>query len=159
MHKQTTQEAKFCYRCVTSGVLVSHSHLCMGKGKRKRNKELGTLSRVLQGQPFSPCVVLCPSLSLPQVNSTSFPSPNLSHAPLRCCCTPPGSVEPAPLESQWQCQQAQPQLPALPWTTVRIPVWSRLAFPWAKSTGGTKQEASCSVCSRKICISAGTDEI
>lgn len=53
MHKQTTQEARFCYTRAASRVLGSHSHLWEGKGKKKRNKELRALSRVLQGQPFS----------------------------------------------------------------------------------------------------------
>lgn len=68
-----------------------HSHLHVGKGKRKRSKELRVLSRVFQGQPFSPCGVLCSHLSLPQVSSTTFPSPVVPN-PSHTHTPPPGAV-------------------------------------------------------------------
>lgn len=61
----TTQEAKFCCKYTASKVPERHSHWCMDKGERKRNKELRALSRVLQGQPLSTCRILWSHLSHP----------------------------------------------------------------------------------------------
>lgn len=103
-----TQEAKFCCKHTASKVSERHSHWCMGKGERKKNKELSALRfyRVSLSPPAGYFVLTW----VIRVSSTSFPSPvlpNPPHTPPRCCCSPAGSVEPGQLE----CKRAQTQLP------------------------------------------------
>lgn len=135
------------------------------KVKGKRSKELRVLSRDFQGQPFSPCGVLCSHLSLPQVNSTTFPSPvvpNPSHTP------PPGAVAAHPAawsQHHWNAsgnvgkpghiclhhlgQNAGVVQGGLPVSKVHRRHEAREHW----------QKASCSVCRRKVWVRAGTNEI
>lgn len=122
----------------------------MGKGERKRNKELRVLSRVLQGQPLSTCRVLCSHLSHPgQLNLFPFSCATKSFpSTLKVLCSPAGSVEPR----QLQCQPAQTQLPTFQ-TFLRILVRFRMASSCPKSTGGTRWEITL-VCRSAISMSA-----
>jgi len=157
VHKQATQEAKFCYRCAAPRVPEHRPPLCVGKAKRKRNKELRELSGVLQAQPFSPHGPFCSCLSLPQVSSTSSPSPEVlgpSHAPH-------SAASPHLAAWSWHCWKASGNAAASPAPAAHI-AWDccenssvvQSGFPVGKGhrrhkARETRQEASCSVCGRK----------
>lgn len=135
----TTQEAKFCCKHTASKVPERLSRWCMGKGEKKRNKKLGALSRILQGQPLSTCRVLCPHLSHPgQLNLC-----------LLLCYQILPTRPMVLLFPSWQRGVRTAAMPVSPDTApymfqtfLRILVQFRMASSWAKSMGkgGTRWE-------------------
>lgn len=134
----TTQEAKFRSKHTASKVSERYSYWCMGKGERKRNKELRVLSRVLQGQALSTCRVLCSHLSHPG---------QLNLFPFSCATKSFPSTPKVLLFPSWQCGATTAAVPASPGTAphtfqtfLRILVQFRMASSCPKSTGGTRWE-------------------
>ena len=139
----------------------------MGKGKRKRNKELRALSKVFQGQPFSP---LWGTLFSPK-----SPPGQLNLFPLSCGTEPFPCTPTVLSHSTWHRGASTAGMPAAMPASPATAACTGLdlhqnsgavqaGFPMGKvhrrhTAREHRQEASCSVCRRKVWMRAGTNEI